>query len=350
MLRSCSIATILACALGAQTQVSLGSIKDNTLYFDVAGALSNGAGSRMFAGRTGPLTGGLVRRAVVAFDVGRIPRRSTVRSVAVSLYMAQTLVNSQSVDLHRVLADWGEGTSVAASGQGGGAPATNDDVTWIHRRFPGQNWTSAGGDFVAAPSASVVIPNLPGINTWASTPQLVADVQAWVDAPGQNFGWMVRTDETQTTTAMAFETRESATPGNRPLLMVTYDPPVATVIPTGTGCTGGGGSPLTLGTNGQPTVPNPAFAFTVGGGPAGPSVVLMTLAMLPIPIPIGGGCFVYVDPFTLLITLPGGPSVPLPIPNDPNLLGHDFSFQAAAVNATTLALATANALTLVFGT
>lgn len=336
-------------ALGAQTQVTLGSIKDNTLYFDTAGTLSNGAGSRMFAGVTNFRTGGVARRAVVAFDIGRIPRRSTIRSVNVSLFMAQTLMASQNVDLHRVLADWGEGTSLALSGQGGGAAATTDDATWIHRRFPGATWQTAGGDFTATPSASTAIANLPARYTWASTPQLVADVQNWVDNPTQNFGWLVRADETQTASALAFETKESTTAANRPQVVITYDLPPAIVTSTGTGCSGGGASPLLLGAVGLPTVPNPAFAFTISGGPVGPSVVLMTFQLSPVPIPIGSGCFVYVDPITLIVTLPGGPTLPLPVPANQGLIGRDFSFQAAAVNGTTLALATSNALTLGFG-
>lgn len=339
----------LGAALGAQTQVTLGAIKDNTLYIDTNGGISNGAGSRMFAGNTGLITGGLTRRALVAFDVGSIPRRSTIRSVSVSLFMAQTLAATQNVDLHRVLADWGEGTSVAASGQGGGTQATTDDATWIHRRFATQDWTTAGGDFAATPSASSMVANVPGTATWASTAQLVADVQNWVDNPTQNFGWMVRTVEAGLFTAMAFETRESSVVANQPRVLIAYDPPPAIVTPTGMGCTGGGTSPLTLGAVGLPTVPNPAFALAVTGGPVGPIVVLMTFSLSPVPIPIGGGCFIYVDPFTLIVTLPGAANVPLPIPSNTQLVGFDLPLQAAAVNATTLALATSNALTLGLG-
>lgn len=350
MLRTLIASLISSCIpLAAQTQVTLGAIKDNTLYFDAAGGLSNGAGSRMFAGRTNTLTNGVVRRALVAFDIAAIPRRSTIRSVTVSLYLAQTLVPSQQVDLHRVSADWGEGASIAGSGQGGGGMSATGDATWIHRRFPSENWASAGGDFVAAPSASTTVNNLPAVYTWSSTAQLVADVQAWVDNPGQNFGWMVRADETQLATAIAFETKESTIAANRPSVTITYDPPPAIVTPTGTGCTGGGSLPLALAASGLPIVPNPSFALLLSGGPVGPSVLLMTVTLFPVPIPIAPGCFVYVDPFTLIVTLPAGPMVPLPVPAIPELVGTDLSLQGAAVNGGTLALATSNALTLGFG-
>src|SRR5437762_12571116 len=45
---------------------NLAPLKDNTLYADTTGALSNGAGSAIFVGRTG---NGDIRRAVIAFDV-----------------------------------------------------------------------------------------------------------------------------------------------------------------------------------------------------------------------------------------------------------------------------------------
>jgi hypothetical protein len=341
---------LAGCLVAQNQQVTLTSSKDNTLYFDLNGALSNGAGSRMFCGTTGVVTGGLLRRAVFAFPVAAsIPRRSTIVSVTLTLSCAMSPPNSQPVDLHRVLADWGEGTSVAGSGQGGGAPSTTGDATWIHTFFPTSNWQTPGGDF--SPTVSGTTPVIgPGPYTWASTAQMVADVQSWLDNPGRNSGWLLRTTETGTNTAKAFETKESTTPANRPQLLIVYTPPPAAVLLTGSGCNGGGPSPLQLAGSGLPRVPNPNFAITLNGGPSGPGAVLFASGLLPAPFPLGGGCFLYIDPTTFLAAFAvTPPTLPLPVPNDQALLGLDLPLQGAGVNLATGALATSNAATLQLG-
>ena len=133
-------------------QVTMTTIKDNTLYEDVAGALSNGAGDHMFTGRTG---GGSTVRALVAFDVaGIVPAGATITAVLLSLNMSRVSAPSaRTVGLHRVLADWGEGVADAPGGEGGGAPASAGDATWLHTFFPGSFWSSPGGDFEGALSA-----------------------------------------------------------------------------------------------------------------------------------------------------------------------------------------------------
>src|SRR5262245_35539492 len=169
--------------------VNLTPIADNTLYEDVTGALSNGAGTGMFAGKNGS---GLIRRAVVAFDVaGALPAGATISSVTLTMNMSQTPAGNQNVSLHRLLADWGEGTSVAAGAGGGGAPSTSGDATWIHTFFNTSFWSAVGGDYAASPSATATVGSAIGPYVWASTAAMVADVQAWLNSPGSNFGWAV---------------------------------------------------------------------------------------------------------------------------------------------------------------
>ena len=59
------------------------------------------------------------------------------------------------VFVHRVTADWGEGTSKAT--QGKGAPATTGDATWSHRIFNTKTWKMAGGDFISPSSAGAFV-------------------------------------------------------------------------------------------------------------------------------------------------------------------------------------------------
>src|SRR3990172_13393420 len=219
----------------AAASATLSPSKDNTLYEYVAadGDRSNGAGSRFFAGRTAQ---GRLRRGVLAFDVaGSIPAGSTITSVSLSMDMSRTTLNTaRTVELRRLLADWGEGTSNADQQEGQGAPATTNDATWRHRFYNTDLWTTQGGDFSGTVSASQSVSGL-GTYTWSAA-QMVADVQGGLDNPSTNFGWLVRGEESVTTTAKRFDSRESTNP---PALTVQYTPPsgstpTPTVTPTPT--------------------------------------------------------------------------------------------------------------------
>jgi len=204
-------------ALASANIINIMPSKDNTLYeYDPAeGDHSNGAGFHLFAGENGQ---GEVRRGVLAFDIaGTIPPGSTITAVSLSMNMSMTPAGTVTVELHKLLADWGEGTSHAPMGEGDGAPATPDDATWRHRFFDSVFWTTQGGDFSATVSASQSV-GATGHYTWSSA-QMVADVQSWLDNPASNSGWLVLGDETAIATAKRFDTRESASP---PILTIEF--------------------------------------------------------------------------------------------------------------------------------
>src|SRR5262249_5146165 len=146
---------------------------------------SNGAGSYFIAGETND---GLVRRGLIAFDIaGNIPAGSTINSVTLSLHVSQTAAETATVQLVRLLADWGEGTSNADSNPGQGITATPGDATWVYRFYNSSSWTNTGGDFVSTVSAYTSVSGV-GTYTWGSTAKMVADVQDWLDTPSGNFG------------------------------------------------------------------------------------------------------------------------------------------------------------------
>ena len=131
--------------------VSIGPSKDNTLYETPTGSHSNGAGQYFFAGTTSL---GVLRRGVVAFDIdGSIPAGSTISSVSLELHMSRTVSGPETIELRRLLADWGEGTSRASGEEGGGTAATPGDATWVHRFFDTDTWATPGGDFLPTASA-----------------------------------------------------------------------------------------------------------------------------------------------------------------------------------------------------
>jgi hypothetical protein len=204
--------------LASAATISIMPSKDNTLYeFDPAeGDHSNGAGFHFFAGETAMSE---LRRGVLAFNIaGSIPPGSTITAVSLSLNMSRTLLDTaRIVELHKLLADWGEGTSHAPGEEGDGAPATTNDATWRHRFFDTIFWATQGGDFSATVSASQSVGPI-GPYTWSSA-QMVADVQSWLDNPASNFGWLVLGDESGSGTSKRFDTRESASP---PVLTIQY--------------------------------------------------------------------------------------------------------------------------------
>lgn len=213
-------ATILA-------QVTLTPTKDNTLYESATGSISSGAGSTMFVGKT---NNGSTRRGLLAFNLaGKIPTTATLVSVTLRLNMAKTIAGAQAVALHKVTADWGEGTSNAGgSGGGDGTAATNNDATWLHTFFSTNQWQTPGGDFVATASASTSVGSN-GVYTWGSTPGLIADVQGWLSNPATNFGWIVIGNEATTPSAKMFNTRESAA-ATQPQLVIVYETAVTPAL------------------------------------------------------------------------------------------------------------------------
>jgi hypothetical protein len=251
----CSVVLCLALivpSVEGQTQVTINALKDNTLYESATGALSNGAGQHFFAGRTAQASGS-IRRGLVAFNItGSIPSGATITNVTLSLNMSQTSSGNQTVDLHRVLANWGEGTSQASGNEGGGAPATTGDATWLHTFYNTSFWSAAGGDYSSTVSASQTVGTL-GSYTWGSTSAMVADVQAWLNTPSSNFGWILVGNESAASTSKRFDTRENADSTNWPRLVVTYTiSPV--VLQDSTGATVGGFSTITAAYN---AIPNP---------------------------------------------------------------------------------------------
>jgi len=205
----------------AQSSVTIEASKDNTLYEDVAGATSNGAGENFFVGRSNQLTGS-IRRGLISFNlVGQIPSNATITSVTLTLSMSRSNPGEQTVNVHRVLADWGEGSSNANANEGGGALAATNDATWLHRFFSSAVWSSPGATYAAAASASQTIGTI-GSYSWGSTSALVSDVQAWLNTPSSNFGWVLIGNEAAAGNAKRFDTRENATSVNRPRLTVVY--------------------------------------------------------------------------------------------------------------------------------
>lgn len=227
----CGVVALAMAGAAAGDTVSIGALKDNTLYENEKGELSNGIGHFFFSGRTFQASDS-VRRAVIAFDVASaVPEGSTVTDVTLTLNLSFSISEDVPVGLHRLFADWGEGDSNSSSmGGGTGTAAAAGDATWVHTFFPGSMWANAGGDFAPDPSATQIVGAENGPVVWTG-PDLLADVQAWVDGAFTNYGWAVVGDERDGGTAKRFDSRENPEESVRPVLTIVFTPPVAVGCP-----------------------------------------------------------------------------------------------------------------------
>ena len=218
--------TVLSCLQIANADtVTLISDRDNTLYESDDGSLSNGIGSYIFAGTTGANG---VRRSLLHFDLSPIPTGSIVSAVRLSLYMDKSRAGASNLSVHRVLTDWGEGESSASGGQGGGGLADENDATWLHSFYADKLWNQPGGDYKADSSSDMVVAD-EGSYTWSNT-GLIEDVKYWLESPDLNFGWIIIGDESKTSTAKRFISRNFSDSDLHPRLIVEYTHDRETVI------------------------------------------------------------------------------------------------------------------------
>ncbi|MBL9077082.1 MAG: DNRLRE domain-containing protein [Planctomycetes bacterium] len=333
-----------AAASTAQQSVVVPCDRDNTLYESTSGAFSNALGESIFVGVTAQNT---VRRALLHFDVASaLP--SGARIVAATLHLEVVTSGATApatAGLHRVVADWGEGTSYALTGGGGqGAPSTVGDATWTRRFHPSTPWASAGGDYQAGPSATFSLP-IAGAAVCGPTQALTADVQSWLDQPATNFGWLIKAAVETVTAARARRIHSREAPGAVPALVVHYLLPGETGS-WGVGCAVGTGTfafafvgPMVGGTTVQ-------LAHT-NGPPLSLAVNYFALGLDPAGVPLLPGCALHLPaalewiPGNLVaLDAAGAGSSPWPVPAAyPGLF---FVSQSAALANTPLGLVVSN--------
>lgn len=103
------------------------------------------------------------------------------------------------------------------------ASTSSNDAAWVHRFFDTDTWGKMGSDFSQTVSASTSVGGA-GNYSWGSTPQMVADVQEWLDEPSKNFGWIIRGVEGPNRTTKRFDSMENEDGSNHPVIIVEYTP------------------------------------------------------------------------------------------------------------------------------
>lgn len=226
------------CSLAAHAAVvRIGAVRDTTIYQN---NVNNSAGGSpgLLAGTNGS---GSPRRALLGFDLGTIPGGAIISDVELTLTLGQVGgATSATIGLFKLTEDWGEGTAgstaLTISGTGAGFAANSGDATWnsaFHSAITPTLWSTPGGAHTSTASGSLFL----GTNTlgtaftWPSTPQLIADVQSWLEEPSGNFGWaLINANESVPNAAFGFYSSEWRTfPGGmanqEPALRITYTVP-----------------------------------------------------------------------------------------------------------------------------
>jgi len=195
---------------------------DNTLYEAAAGGISNGSGQYLFAGRTS--SAAELRRGLLRFDLSQLASAGSgirIDSAIVTLHMSKSVAGSMDVGLHKMQANWGEGSSDAPGEEGAGTSAASEDATWTHAVHTQTAWQTPGGDFESEAIASQSVANV-GFYRWKST-SLTSTIQDWLDNPLSNFGLaIIGNEQAASRTTKRFDSRENQVALNRPVLKVYY--------------------------------------------------------------------------------------------------------------------------------
>lgn len=208
----CGILIVATLENGAAATANLTSVADTTLQqgfpdynFGIGATFTAGVRSK-----------GGISRALQRFDIaGAVPAGATINSVSLTVTVTASNGPNSTFELHRLLASWGAGTG---SDQGG-SPALDGEATWNDRFATNTHWTVAGGAFSPTVSAAQTITSV-GNYTFTSA-ELAADVQAWLNNPAHNFGWLLRSEQESTlATIRRFAGRTDI--ANPPLLTIQY--------------------------------------------------------------------------------------------------------------------------------
>ena len=202
----------------------------DTSIMSESGALTAGGDDKFFVGRTQGRLGTLNRRALLAFDLDAIPPGATITRVSLTLRLIGfgTGATTDTIELHALSRDWGEGTVPGPFDGAQGGAAMPGDATWSHSFLDRTTWDTPGGDFAETVSTSLSVGPASGLKTFPSTPELVADVQDWVDDPATNFGWILIGNESTPGSIKLWVSKENMLTDVRPMLEIEFEPtPVA---------------------------------------------------------------------------------------------------------------------------
>jgi hypothetical protein len=149
------------------------------------------------------IDGSPFRSSLLYWDLTSIPQGSVVHSVDVTVNI--TNASGHVYDFYKSLRPWVE-----------------SEATWNEYTF-GLPWETDGSDGFSDRDSTVLgsISGSKGLATVSLNAQGVATVQAWVDDPSSNHGFIIL-NYINAKNGLDFSSRENGTASNRPKLTVTY--------------------------------------------------------------------------------------------------------------------------------
>jgi ribosomal protein L35AE/L33A len=149
------------------------------------------------------LDGSPDRSALLYWDLASIPPGSIVQSAGVTVNITNS--SGHTYEFYQLLRSWVE-----------------SEANW-NQYASGQNWQVAGADGSADRGSTVlgILTGGGGLSTISLNAAGIAVVQAWVNNPFSNRGFIIQ-DYLNASNGLDFSSRETGTPSNRPRLTVTY--------------------------------------------------------------------------------------------------------------------------------
>ena len=225
---------LLLHAVARAELVELGASAD-TAILEYEPGFNLGAQADVPAGTLGPTAGGTRSRMLLRFDgVSVLPANARIQAAYLRVNVTREPLGAAAsrFALHRVLAPWSEGDKQGALP--GGATASPGETTWNERMHGQAGWSEPGGkpgaDFDPLPVATELVEGT-GPYEFELGAQGVADIQAWLETPSANHGWVLLSQaEELSKTARRFSAREAE---KGPVLVVRFT--AAPVAPRITG-------------------------------------------------------------------------------------------------------------------
>jgi hypothetical protein len=232
-------------AYGNQFSFSTNSIVATLYAVKDAGIFNNANGTAVQANygsggsnqmHVGLFNSGVYGRSLVQFNLSSIPSNATITNVVLSFSDGGNGQTIPQIFVHKLTNNWTEGNANTACQFSGAcnvsgiALTSQTDVTWNETSYSGgaltNLWSTAGGTFIATASATST--GAGNTSKSITSAGLVQDVQSWVSSANTNYGWLLKMDETitSTSTMQRYRTKEGAVAAadntTAPKIVVTY--------------------------------------------------------------------------------------------------------------------------------